>query len=340
MLMILAGPAERFMPRLACRIFLQPEALSPYCHLDPAQASFGAHISYERIRWTEVRHEIWRLGRSIMLEGMRIARFSFNDRPQYAFVQHDDADDKDYLIALDGYPLSAQTVKPTGERHAVDGDGVRLLAPVIPSKVYGLAKNYQAHTAFMAESGMSDITEPPERMMIFAKPSTAVIGPDDPIVYPSYSKQMCYEPEVAVVIGRIAKNVPEDKAMDYVLGFTCVNDVTLRDLQQGDPMWTRSKGFDTSCPLGPWIETDLDYANAPISFSLNGRDVPEASGNTSNLIHSIPEQIAFISSFSTLLPGDVIMTGTPHASGSLAPRDEAVVHIEGIGSLRNVVVSA
>ncbi|WP_033494922.1 fumarylacetoacetate hydrolase family protein [Bifidobacterium psychraerophilum] len=271
---------------------------------------------------------------------MRIARFSFNDRPQYAFVQHDDADDKDYLIALDGYPLSAQTVKPTGERHAVDGDGVRLLAPVIPSKVYGLAKNYQAHTAFMAESGMSDITEPPERMMIFAKPSTAVIGPDDPIVYPSYSKQMCYEPEVAVIIGRIAKNVPEDKAMDYVLGFTCVNDVTLRDLQQGDPMWTRSKGFDTSCPLGPWIETDLDYANAPISFSLNGRDVPEASGNTSNLIHSIPEQIAFISSFSTLLPGDVIMTGTPHASGALAPRDEAVVHIEGIGSLRNVVVSA
>ncbi|MCI1868907.1 fumarylacetoacetate hydrolase family protein [Bifidobacterium crudilactis] len=271
---------------------------------------------------------------------MRIARFSYNDRPQYAFVQHDDSDNRDYLIALDGYPLSAQAVKPTGERYAVDGEGIRLLAPVIPSKVYGLAKNYQAHARFMAEAGMSDITEAPERMMIFAKPSTAVIGPDDPIVYPAYSHQMCYEPEVAVVIGRIAKNVPVEHAMDYVLGFTCVNDVTLRDLQQNDPMWTRSKGFDTSCPLGPWIETELDFANTGISFSLNGETVPEASGNTSKLIHSIPEQIAFISSFSTLLPGDVIMTGTPHASGSLRPRDEAVVHIDGIGDLRNVVVSA
>ncbi|MEE8702771.1 fumarylacetoacetate hydrolase family protein [Bifidobacterium crudilactis] len=271
---------------------------------------------------------------------MRIARFSYNDRPQYAFVQHDDSDNRDYLIALDGYPLSAQAVKPTGERYAVDGEGIRLLAPVIPSKVYGLAKNYQAHARFMAEAGMSDITEAPERMMIFAKPSTAVIGPDDPIVYPAYSHQMCYEPEVAVVIGRIAKNVPVEHAMGYVLGFTCVNDVTLRDLQQNDPMWTRSKGFDTSCPLGPWIETELDFANTGISFSLNGETVPEASGNTSKLIHSIPEQIAFISSFSTLLPGDVIMTGTPHASGSLRPRDEAVVHIDGIGDLRNVVVSA
>jgi 2-keto-4-pentenoate hydratase/2-oxohepta-3-ene-1,7-dioic acid hydratase in catechol pathway len=275
-----------------------------------------------------------------MLESMRIARFLYNDRPQYAFVQHDDSDNRDYLIALDGYPLSAQAVKPTGERYAVDGEGIRLLAPVIPSKVYGLAKNYQAHARFMAEAGMSDITEAPERMMIFAKPSTAVIGPDDPIVYPAYSHQMCYEPEVAVVIGRIAKNVPVEHAMDYVLGFTCVNDVTLRDLQQNDPMWTRSKGFDTSCPLGPWIETELDFANTGISFSLNGETVPEASGNTSKLIHSIPEQIAFISSFSTLLPGDVIMTGTPHASGSLRPRDEAVVHIDGIGDLRNVVVSA
>jgi 2-keto-4-pentenoate hydratase/2-oxohepta-3-ene-1,7-dioic acid hydratase in catechol pathway len=275
-----------------------------------------------------------------MLESMRIARFSYNDRPQYAFVQHDDSDNRDYLIALDGYPLSAQAVKPTGERYAVDGEGIRLLAPVIPSKVYGLAKNYQAHARFMAEAGMSDITEAPERMMIFAKPSTAVIGPDDPIVYPAYSHQMCYEPEVAVVIGRIAKNVPVEHTMDYVLGFTCVNDVTLRDLQQNDPMWTRSKGFDTSCPLGPWIETELDFANTGISFTLNGETVPEASGNTSKLIHSIPEQIAFISSFSTLLPGDVIMTGTPHASGSLRPRDEAVVHIDGIGDLRNVVVSA
>ena len=204
---------------------------------------------------------------------MRIARFSLNDKPRYAFVQQDPADGKDYLIELDGYPFGAAPVKPTGERYALDADGLRLLAPVIPSKVYGLAKN-----------------------------------------------------------------VPVEKAMDYVLGFTCVNDVTLRDLQGLDPMWTRAKGFDTSCPLGPWIQTELDWKDAKISFTLNGEDVPMASGTTANLIHGIPEQIAAISSFSTLLPGDVIMTGTPNASGHLDPGDEPIVHVAGIGSLRNVVV--
>ena len=174
--------------------------------------------------------------------------------------------------------------------------------------------------------------------MLFMKPSTSVIGPDDPIVKPSYSKDMNYEPEVAVVIGRMARKVSVNEAMDYVLGYTCVNDVTLRDLQKNDPMWTRCKGFDTACPLGPWIETDLDYRDAKISFKLNGEEVPEASGTTANLIHSIPEQIAFISSFATLLPGDVIMTGTPNATGSLKNRDEATVQVEGIGYLRNVVI--
>ena len=174
--------------------------------------------------------------------------------------------------------------------------------------------------------------------MLFMKPSTSVIGPDDPIVKPSYSKDMNYEPEVAVVMGRMARKVSANEAMDYVLGYTCVNDVTLRDLQKNDPMWTRCKGFDTACPLGPWIETDLDYRDAQISFKLNGEEVPEASGTTANLIHSIPEQIAFISSFATLLPGDVIMTGTPNATGSLKNRDEATVQVEGIGYLRNVVI--
>lgn len=269
---------------------------------------------------------------------MRIARFSLNDRPQYAFVQHDDKENKDYLICLDGYPLGNTQVSPTGERHALDEEGIRLLAPVIPSKVFGLAKNYAAHAKFMADAGHVNTPVPPEEMVIFSKPSTSVIGPDDPIVYPSFSHNMNFEPELAVVMGRIAKNVSEADAMSYVLGYTCVNDVTLRDLQGGDPMWTRAKGFDTSCPLGPWVQTDVDYANTAISFSLNGKDVPEASGTTANLIHSIPAQISFISSFSTLLPGDVIMTGTPNASMELKPGDEPVVHIEGIGSLRNVVV--
>lgn len=272
---------------------------------------------------------------------MRLARFSTDDTPRYAFVQTDEADGKDYLVALEGHPLLGQ-VSPTGERVALDADGVRLLAPVLPSKVYGLAKNYEAHAEYMFAHGQSDVAHAPETMVVFTKPSTSVIGPDDPIVYPSYSHDMNFEPEVAVVIGRIAKNVPVERAMDYVLGFTCVNDVTLRDLQQGDPMWTRAKGFDTSCPLGPWIVTrdDFHWRDAAISFTLNGEDVEKASGTTANLIHSIPEQIAFISSFATLLPGDVILTGTPDASGSLKPGDEAVVHVDGIGDLRNVVVRA
>ncbi|WEV65654.1 fumarylacetoacetate hydrolase family protein [Bifidobacterium sp. ESL0764] len=269
---------------------------------------------------------------------MRIARYSYNDVPHYAFVQTDKNDKKDYLVELDGYPFGSQPVGPTGQRHLIDEDGVRLLAPVIPSKVYGLAKNYEAHAEFMHAKGQSSAEHAPSEMVIFMKPSTSVIGPDDPIVIPDYSNDMNFEPEVAVVMGRIAKNVSVDKAMDYVLGFTCVNDVTLRDLQGNDPMWTRAKGFDTSCPLGPWIETDLDWKDAKISFKLNGEDVPAASGTTADLIHSIPEQIAKISSFATLLPGDVIMTGTPNASGTLKPRDEAIVNIEGIGSLRNVVV--
>ena len=270
---------------------------------------------------------------------MRIARFSLNDVPKYAFVQHDNQDDKDYLVVLDGYPFGTQPVQPTGKRLAVDSDGIRLLSPIIPSKVYGLAKNYEAHAQFMHEQGHSEIAHAPEDMVIFSKPSTSVIGPDDPIVLPPFSHDMNFEPEVAVVIGKIAKNVPVSKAMDYVLGFTCVNDVTLRDLQGKDPMWTRAKGFDTACPLGPWIQTELNWKDTRISFTLNGKDVPGASGTTANLVHGIPEQISAISSFATLLPGDVIMTGTPNASGHLDPGDEAVVHIEGIGSLRNVVVA-
>ncbi|MDO4913491.1 MAG: fumarylacetoacetate hydrolase family protein [Bifidobacteriaceae bacterium] len=269
---------------------------------------------------------------------MRIARFSINNTPQYAFVQTDSNDGKDYLVALDGYPLGSRPVSPTGERYALDEDGIRLLAPIIPSKVFGLAKNYQAHARSMYEKGQSVSPDAPSEMVIFTKPSTSVIGPDDPIVYPSFSHDMNFEPELAVVIGKIAKGVSVENAMDYVLGFTCVNDVTLRDLQGSDPMWTRAKGFDTSCPLGPWIETDVNWQDAKISFTLNGEDVPEASGTTANLIHGIPEQIAAISSFTTLLPGDVILTGTPNASGTLTPGDEAIVHVEGVGSLRNVIV--
>lgn len=271
---------------------------------------------------------------------MRIARFIAGDQkqPQYALVQQDKNDKKDYLVALNGYPLSGEEIEPTGQRIAVDADGVRLLSPILPSKIFGLAKNYQKHADYMAGSVWKD-AQPTDQMMIFSKPSTAVIGPDDPIVYPKWSHDLNYEPEVAVVIGRIARNVSVEDAMKHVLGYTCVNDVTARDAQHNDPMWTRAKGFDSACPLGPWIQTDLDYKDAKISFTLNGKPVEDATGTTANLIHSIPEQVSFISSFSTLLPGDVIMTGTPWATGSLHPGDETVVTVEGIGSLRNVVVA-
>jgi 2-keto-4-pentenoate hydratase/2-oxohepta-3-ene-1,7-dioic acid hydratase in catechol pathway len=270
---------------------------------------------------------------------MRIARFTSendpnNQTPRYAFVQADKTDGKDYLVVLDGYPLSGQQVSPTGERISLDADGVRLLSPVLPSKVIGLAVNYEAH------SQRFDGVSAPKDMVVFSKPSTAVIGPDDPIVYPKWTQNLNFEPELAVVIGRVCRNVSQSDAMKYVLGYTCVNDVTARDIQQSDPTWLRAKGFDTSCPLGPWIETDLDYADAHIHFALNGVDVPIASGTTANLVHSIPEQISEISQAITLLPGDVIMTGTPDGSGSLHPGDECVVTVDGIGSLRNVVVSA
>lgn len=268
---------------------------------------------------------------------MRIARFSYNNVPQYAFVQNDKSDGKDYLIALDGHPLSQQGVQPSGERYALDSDGIRLLAPVIPSKVLGLAKNYDTR-ADVERVGRLAVSHRPEDMVIFSKPSTSVIGPDDPIVLPKCARSMNFEPEVAVVIGKIAKHVSVEDAMNHVLGFTCVNDVTLLDCAGEDPMWTRAKGFDTSCPLGPWITTDFTWEDAHISFTLNGSRVSEAEGTTARLIHSIPEQIAAISDFTTLLPGDVILTGTPYASGLLQPGDEAVVTVEGIGSLRNIVV--
>lgn len=278
---------------------------------------------------------------------MRIARFSYQDMPHYAFVHTDQDDGNDYLIELQGHPLTGN-VEPTGNRYRVNDDGIRLLAPIIPSKIIGIARNYRADAALEAVAKRSqtntlttsqDVSHRAQDMAIFFKPSTSVIGPDDPIVIPSLSHDMNFEPEVAVVIGNIAKNVDPSQAMNYVFGFTCVNDVTLRVIQTDEPTWAIAKGFDTSCPLGPWIETDFNWQDAEISFELNGQIVEKASGSTAHLIHSIPQQIAAISSFTTLLPGDVILTGTPDASGSLKPGDEAIVHIEGIGSLRNVIIA-
>lgn len=271
---------------------------------------------------------------------MRIARFVYEKagskpgeaRPEYAFVQKDQNDSHDYLVEVAGYPLGSQQVQLTGKRYPVDGEGIRLLSPILPSKVYGVMKNRRAP----GDTARHD----PHDMLIFSKPSTAVCGPDDPISWPSWAGEIHYEAELAVVIGRPGRNIPESKALDHVLGYTCTNDVTAYNVQGKDPFMVRSKGFDTACPLGPWIQTDLDPADAHISFFLNGTKQEKACGSTKDLIYSVAEQVSFISSFATLLPGDVILTGCMDPTGVLHNRDEAEVRIEGIGSLRNVVLKA
>jgi 2-keto-4-pentenoate hydratase/2-oxohepta-3-ene-1,7-dioic acid hydratase in catechol pathway len=215
---------------------------------------------------------------------------------------------------------------PTGE--AVPLDDVHLLAPVLPSKLVCVGKNYAAHAA---EFGM----EVPEEPLLFLKPSTAVIGPNDPIQLLPISRRVDYEGELAVVIGRIARDVRAEDAGKYVLGYTCANDVTLRDLQKTDDQWARAKGFDGSCPLGPWIETDLDPTDVLVRTRLNGEIRQQAS--TADMVFGVATLIEHVTSFMTLLPGDAILTGTPEGVGKLADGDVVEVEVDGIGILRNGV---
>ncbi len=218
---------------------------------------------------------------------------------------------------------------PTGEEIPL-GD-VRLLAPVLPSKVVCLGKNYAAHAA---EFG-GDV---PEEPLIFLKPSTSVSGPGDPIPLLPISHRVDYEGELAVVIGRIARHVKAEEAFRFILGYTCGNDVTLRDLQKKDGQWSRAKGFDGSCPLGPWIETLLDPNDVGIETRLNG--VVRQSARTSEMVFGVATIVEFVTEFMTLLPGDVILTGTPEGVGELAPGDVVEVEVEGLGVLRNDVAGA
>ncbi len=174
---------------------------------------------------------------------------------------------------------------------------------------------------------------PPEAPLIFLKPSTSVIGPGAAIVLPQESQNIHFEGELAVVIGRPAKDVPRERALDVILGYTCANDVTARDLQNSDGQWTRAKGYDTFCPLGPWIETDLDASDLRLTTTVNGE--VKQDGRTSQLIHAIPTLIAYITQVMTLLPGDVILTGTPAGVGPIVHGDTVTVDIEGIGALTN-----
>jgi 2-keto-4-pentenoate hydratase/2-oxohepta-3-ene-1,7-dioic acid hydratase in catechol pathway len=214
----------------------------------------------------------------------------------------------------------------TDERFAPDT--VRILAPVLPSKIVAVGLNYKSHAE---ETGMKLPAEP----MLFIKPTTSVIGPGETIKMPPQSSRVDYEAELAIVIGKAAKDVDENSAANAILGYTCGNDVTARDLQAKDVQFTRAKGFDTFCPLGPHIETDVDGGSLDIELRQNG-EVKQKS-NTSDLVFGPAALVAFISSVMTLLPGDVIMTGTPAGIGPVADGDVVEVEIAGIGTLRNPV---
>ncbi len=265
---------------------------------------------------------------------MRIARYvAGGGEPSYGIVElaEDAGDHPDTVAAISGDPL-AGPVKYTGERLLLDD--VRLVSPVIPrSKVVAIGRNYAAHAA---EFHSSVPTEP----LVFLKPNTSVIGPGEPIVYPPETSDLHFEGELAIVIGRICRRVPADRAAEVIFGYTIANDVTCRDLQAKDKQWSRAKGYDSFCPLGPWISTHLTLAEAGdlrLSTTLNGE--PRQESGTSLMVYPIPRLIEFITSFTTLLPGDVILTGTPHGVGPMLPGDSVSVTIEGLGSLTNPVVA-
>jgi 2-keto-4-pentenoate hydratase/2-oxohepta-3-ene-1,7-dioic acid hydratase in catechol pathway len=259
---------------------------------------------------------------------VRIARFTTGDEPQFAAVGEDQSGET-VLAVLAGDPLYVP-LKLTGEK--VSLEDARLVAPVIPrSKVVGVGRNYADHAAELGN-------EVPPEPLLFLKPNTSVIGPGEPIVLPPQSTNVHHEAELAVVIGRLCKDVPPERVADVVFGYTCANDVTARDLQRSDNQWARAKGFDSFCPLGPWIETELDPSDLSVRC-LVGDDVRQ-DGRTSQMIHDVASLVTYISAAFTLLPGDVILTGTPAGVGPIGEGDEVTVSVEDIGALTNRVVVA
>ena len=205
---------------------------------------------------------------------------------------------------------------------------VRLHAPVHPGKIIAVGRNYPEHAKEHGE-------EIPETPLIFFKPPSSVIGMDESILLPPQSNRIEFEAELAVIIGRKGRWIDITKIEDFILGYTIANDVTARDLQKSDRQWTRAKGFDTFCPLGPWIETEIDVADILITNRVNS-EIRQMS-STREMVFNIPQLIVYISSIMTLLPGDVILTGTPAGVGKLEEGDVIEIEIEGIGKLRNIV---
>ena len=260
---------------------------------------------------------------------MRIVRFTPNESVGIGTDPHFGVlNDQDQILVLKGDPIYSGII-PTETK--VDLAEVRLLAPIIPrSKVVCIGKNYADHAAEMNSSL-------PEEPIIFLKPNTSVIGPLDTIQWPRMSDRVDFEGELAIVIGRICKDVPVERYSDVIFGYTIANDVTARDLQSKDGQWTRAKGFDTFCPVGPWVETDYVPRSQLISTTVNGE--VKQSEPLSSMIFKVPEIIAFVTQVMTLLPGDIILTGTPAGIGPMAAGSTVSVSIEGIGTLTNKVSS-
>ncbi|GGC12522.1 fumarylacetoacetate hydrolase family protein [Cellulomonas carbonis] len=258
---------------------------------------------------------------------MRIARFTTGDDPRYALVEGGPGEEQ--LVVITGDPIYTP-VQPTGEQVPLDRDDVRLLAPVIPrSKVVGVGRNYADHAA---EMGNAVPTSP----MLFLKPNTSVIGPDDPIVLPTWTEEVHHEAELAVVIGKVTKDVSPENALSRVFGYTVANDVTARDIQRSDSQWTRAKGFDGSCPLGPWVVPGLDVDDLAVRARVNGQ--MRQDGRTRDLVFDVATLVSYVSEVFTLLPGDVILTGTPAGVGPVVHGDVVEVEVEDIGVLRNPVI--
>ena len=264
---------------------------------------------------------------------MRVARFVAQGDPTYGVVElaEDQGPNPDTIAVVSGDPL-AGPVHYTGERLPLAD--VRLVAPVIPrSKIVGVGRNYAEHARELGN-------EVPDAPLVFLKPNTSVIGPGEPIVRPPETDDLHYEGELAIVIGRICRRVPPERAADVVFGYTIANDVTCRDLQAQDGQWSRAKGFDSFCPLGPWIATHISIEEAgrlDLVTTLN--DEPVQAASTAQLVHGIADLVAYVTSFTTLLPGDVILTGTPAGVGPMVAGDRVSVTISGIGTLANPVVA-
>ncbi len=252
----------------------------------------------------------------------RIYRIDYEGTPRHAIDEGDPAGWRLVDGDIFGEHGLGETVPPAAHR---------LLAPVTPSKIVAVGLNYRDHAA---EQNKPLPAEP----MIFIKPSTAVIGPGDAIVIPPGAGRVDHEAEAAVVIGAPARYVREEDAHRYVFGLTCVNDVTARELQRKDVQYTRAKGFDTFAPVGPCIATGLDY-HAPAGLAVEGwvNGTRRQSSSTRELIFPIDRLIAFVSSVMTLLPGDIISTGTPSGIGPLAAGDRVTIKVEGVGELTNPV---